>query len=205
MACDETSTAGVPASNVDYIRCDATSHTIELSDNNGAESPIATQAYAQGVNTTGTAANLSGTPALPNGTTATTQSAGANDTKLATDAYVNVAYNSIAASGCTTGTHCTLTGKSGFYWCNTGAECYYTLDAPVAGKQYCFGDYAGQTNVLSITSTTSVYIVYKGTNGTVTTGTLVSNGAAGDFTCMEGVDTTHYMVTGAGYGTWTNN
>lgn len=35
------------------------------------------------------AANLSGTPALPNGTTATTQSAASNDTKLATDAYVD--------------------------------------------------------------------------------------------------------------------
>ena len=36
----------------------------------------------------GTAANLSGTPALPNGTTATTQTTGDNTTKLATDAFV---------------------------------------------------------------------------------------------------------------------
>jgi len=36
-----------------------------------------------------TAANLSGTPALPNGTTATTQTAGDNSTKLATTAYVS--------------------------------------------------------------------------------------------------------------------
>ena len=40
-------------------------------------------------NTTGTAANLSGTPALPNGTTATTQSAKDGTTKLATDAYAD--------------------------------------------------------------------------------------------------------------------
>jgi hypothetical protein len=39
-------------------------------------------------NTSGTAANLSGTPALPNGTTATTQSAGDTSTKIATDAFV---------------------------------------------------------------------------------------------------------------------
>jgi hypothetical protein len=39
-------------------------------------------------NTSGTAANLSGTPALPNGTTATTQTPGDNTTKLATTAYV---------------------------------------------------------------------------------------------------------------------
>lgn len=40
-------------------------------------------------NTSGTAANLSGTPALPNGTTATTQAAADNSTKLATTAYVD--------------------------------------------------------------------------------------------------------------------
>lgn len=39
-------------------------------------------------NTSGTAANLSGTPALPNGTTATTQAALDNTTKIATDAFV---------------------------------------------------------------------------------------------------------------------
>jgi hypothetical protein len=47
-------------------------------------------------NTTGTAANLSGTPALPNGTTATTQTAGDNSTKIATTAYVATA---VAAGG----------------------------------------------------------------------------------------------------------
>ena len=39
-------------------------------------------------NTTGTAANLSGTPALPNGVSGTTQTTGDNSTKLATDAFV---------------------------------------------------------------------------------------------------------------------
>ena len=39
-------------------------------------------------NTTGTAANLSGTPAIPSGTTATTQAVNDNSTKLATDAFV---------------------------------------------------------------------------------------------------------------------
>jgi hypothetical protein len=40
-------------------------------------------------NTSGTALNLSGTPALPNGTTATTQSVNDNSTKLATTAYAD--------------------------------------------------------------------------------------------------------------------
>lgn len=39
-------------------------------------------------NTTGTAANLSGTPALPSGTTGTSQSVDDNTAKLATDAFV---------------------------------------------------------------------------------------------------------------------
>jgi len=38
----------------------------------------------------GTATNLSGTPALPNGTTATTQSANDNSTKIATTAYADL-------------------------------------------------------------------------------------------------------------------
>lgn len=42
-------------------------------------------------NTSGTASNLSGTPALPNGTTATTQSASDGSTKIATTAYVDAA------------------------------------------------------------------------------------------------------------------
>jgi hypothetical protein len=49
-------------------------------------------------NITGTAANLSGTPVLPNGTTATTQTAGDNSTKLATTAYVASALTSAGAS-----------------------------------------------------------------------------------------------------------
>jgi hypothetical protein len=42
-------------------------------------------------NTTGTAANLSGTPTVPNGTAATSQSQNDNSTKLATTAYTDLA------------------------------------------------------------------------------------------------------------------
>ncbi len=65
-------------------------------------------------NTTGTAANLSGTPALPNGTTATTQATGDNSTKLATTAFV-------AASSIITGTVSQFAMKtvpSGWLACN---------------------------------------------------------------------------------------
>jgi hypothetical protein len=49
-------------------------------------------------NTTGTAANLSGTPTLPNGTAATTQTAGDNTTKLATTAFVAAGLGGKASS-----------------------------------------------------------------------------------------------------------
>jgi hypothetical protein len=52
---------------------------------------IETAAAALVVNITGTAAGLSGTPALPSGTTATTQAANDNSTKVATTAYVATA------------------------------------------------------------------------------------------------------------------
>lgn len=50
-------------------------------------------------NTTGTAANLSGTPALPNGTTGTTQAVGDATAKLATDAFVLA--NAVTTGGMT--------------------------------------------------------------------------------------------------------
>lgn len=49
-------------------------------------------------NTTGTAANVSGTPALPNGTTGTTQTVGDATTKLATDQFVANAVTAAAAA-----------------------------------------------------------------------------------------------------------
>ncbi len=59
-------------------------------------------------NTTGTAANLSGTPDLPNGTTATTQAGSDNSTKLATTAYADAA----AAAGGANVTLSNLTADS---------------------------------------------------------------------------------------------
>lgn len=54
-----------------------------------ARSIIAADVPTLNQNTSGTASNLSGTPALPNGTTATTQTPGDGSTKLATDAYAD--------------------------------------------------------------------------------------------------------------------
>jgi hypothetical protein len=86
-------------------------------------------------NTTGTAANLSGTPALPNGATATTQSASDNSTKLATTAYVdaglgtkqNTLTNPLVAGTLVTGNFCTKNAASNTIDCNssgTGSMTY---------------------------------------------------------------------------------
>lgn len=61
------------------------SHVVSARDLIAADVPTLNQ------NTSGTAANLSGTPALPNGTTGTTQTARDASTKLATDAYADAA------------------------------------------------------------------------------------------------------------------
>lgn len=105
----------------------------------------------------------------------------------------------------TSGSPYSLTGLTGYYWNNTSGAFGWQLDAPVLGKQYCFGNFVAKSGILTITSTTSVFIAYQGANGTVTTGTLVSGGNLGDFICMVGVDTTHYMALGTGNGSWTNN
>lgn len=105
----------------------------------------------------------------------------------------------------TGGSSFAMTGATGFYWNNSGGDFRWNLDAPTPSKQYCFGNYAGQVGALTIASTAGVSIVYEGSNGTASTGTLVSSGGKGDFICLVGVDSTHYAAAGAGYGSWTNN
>jgi hypothetical protein len=168
----------------------------------------------QDLGAVGTAANnllqLDSGASIPTGVTAHTQTTSDTSADVATDAFVHNALSALAYSPpvsviSTSGSPYTLSGSAGFYWNNTGSAFNWVLNTPTVGTQYCFGNYVGQTGILTITSTTSVYIVYKGVNGTMTTGTLVSGGAIGDQVCMVGIDSTHYMVIGAGQGSWTNN
>lgn len=71
---------------VNTVRWNATNKNWELWSGATWGALAGSQTY--GISVTGTAANLSGTPALPNGTTGTTQAAGDNSTKLATTAFV---------------------------------------------------------------------------------------------------------------------
>lgn len=80
-----------PAVGLSQAAFDATG-VLTVSENGGP----ATQVAKVNSDITGKAANLSGTPTLPNGTAGATQSAGDNSTKLATTAYVDGNYISPA-------------------------------------------------------------------------------------------------------------
>lgn len=76
-------------------------------------------------NTTGsaaTAANLTGTPTLPNGTAATTQTTGDSTTKLATDAFVATGLATKAASNASLSINGQTMALGGSYSLYTGVE-----------------------------------------------------------------------------------
>jgi hypothetical protein len=95
-------------------------------------------------NTSGTAANLSGTPAVPNGTTATTQANSDSSTKLATTAFVNTrvapAMNTADMTAQSSGTCTNITGLT---WSIAASKNYIlTCEIPVtfaasATLQFC--------------------------------------------------------------------
>lgn len=65
---------------------------------NSAGQLVDVTAASLNINIAGSAANLSGTPALPNGTVAATQAAGDDSEKLATDRFVGSALSSLSKS-----------------------------------------------------------------------------------------------------------
>lgn len=150
-------------------------------------------------NSATTAVNLSGTPALPNGTTGTTQSAKSNDTKLATDAYVD------RPTGLTTGTSVTLSAPRQYFICTS--TCTITVPVPAAGDEFCVQNDVGVSTVITFAAIGSSSLYGKtdqSAYGTAGTGTLASGGAAGDKMCLLGKDATHYNVASFN-GTWTAN
>lgn len=150
-------------------------------------------------NTSGTAANLSGTPALPNGTTATTQTAKSNDTKLATDAYVD------APTPLTAGTSVTLSAPRQYFVCTS--TCTITVPVPAAGYEFCVMNDDNINTVITLSaigSSARYENTARSAYGTAGTGTFVSGGAVGDKVCLLGRDSTHYL-TASFTGTWVAN
>ena len=135
--------------------------------------------------------------------TATTQSACDNSTNLATTAYAGSTCNLVKTSG----SPLSATAQGQTIWNNTSSAYVVDLPTPTAsGPQICIGNYKAQAQAVSFVPGSGVTIYYKGVAGTTSSSTgLVSGGAAGDFICVEGTDSTTYTAIGAGYGTWTNN
>ena len=119
--------ASTVTSSIAYATAATASTIVERDSSNNINATTFTGALSGNASTATSAtsaANLSGTPALPNGTTATTQSPGDNTTKLATDAFVlanaggggiaNIQITTgttpIAGNTCTTNTATTMTG-----------------------------------------------------------------------------------------------
>jgi hypothetical protein len=140
--------------------------------------------------------------ALASGMTATTQSACDNSTKIATTAYTGIACNTVQTSG----SPFSLTAQSQTQWNNTSGAYVWDLPATASGIQICIGNYKTRAGAISLVPPSGSTIYYKGVAGTTSSSTgLVSGGAAGDFICVEGVDSTTWEAIGAGQGTFTNN
>lgn len=143
-------------------------------------------------NTSGTAANLSGTPAVPDGTTATTQAYGDGSTKLATTAYAD-GMRDVPANTQTAQYTLALTdrGKSidittGGILIPTNAAVAFSVGATIS----VFNNSGSSQNIAAVTPGTTT--VRKA--GTATTGTLplAQYGVA----TMRKVATDVWVVTG---------
>jgi len=188
----------------------------------------ATATSATSATSATTAGNLTGTPALPNGTTATTQTTGDNTTKLATDAFVGASLTAnpvtINGTSCALGGSCspevsvtivttstvTLGGtyNSGvaFNENATAAQAVTaTLPTPAAGKIFCIKNFyngsAANTGTLEllVANTGTQFIVFNGAISA--SGYVISSGASGDYGCVTGVDATHWDFTPS-VGSW---
>jgi hypothetical protein len=120
--------------------------------------------------TSGTAAGLSGTPALPNGTTATTQSQADASTKVATTAYVDTGLGGKLATAGTAAD----SSKLGGYTLGTGGNQILQLDAyakipAVDGSQL--------TNVAGVPA--GVIAMWHGSIATIPNGWALCNGSNG--------------------------
>lgn len=146
-------------------------------------------------NTSGTASNLSGTPALPNGTTATTQSANDNSTKLATTAYVDTKVISSKQIFCLVSQQISVASGSTTYFSlvgSSGTESALETIMPVAGTMKNL--YLYQYETLNGTAgQTIVYTVRK--NGADTA--LTKTATVGDTSAVIS-DTTHSFSFSAG-------
>lgn len=119
--------------------------------------------------TSGTAANLSGTPLLPNGTTGATQTNGDNSAKLATDAFVIANAGSSSASSIAGAIICVDTsGSANSITCSTTPS-LSSLPNPGYFLITPNNTNTGATTI-TVSSASAVSVVYNAANGTALTG-----------------------------------
>lgn len=144
-----------------------------------------------------TAANLSGTPALPNGTTATTQTARDNSTKLATTAYADNAASTIGGMQTKSADYTLIITDTGVLHPSADTTAR-TMTIPANGSvayplftvlTFINQDSAG---VMSIAITTDTMRLSPG--GATGTRTLAANGIA----VATKVTTTEWIISGSG-------
>lgn len=109
----------------------------------------------------------------------------------------------IPATSLATGTSISLVAPRQYYVC-TGT-CTVTPPVPVAGYEFCvFNDdnVATVITLAALGSSARYEATARTSYGTAGTGTLISSGAAADYVCLVGRDSTHYLTTSF-KGTWT--
>lgn len=150
--------------------------------------------------------------------TATTQSAGDNSTKLATTAYADAEGSTgIVSKDTSTPVSVSSTACTGSYNNqNATAGTAVTYNLPTAAacsnglpKQFCFTNSnngsAANTGVLTIsTSASGQFITFTDGTQSATGGNVTSGGAASDAACVMEVDTTHWQLY-VQRGTWTKH
>jgi hypothetical protein len=114
----------------------------------------------------------------------------------------------------TTGSSATLGGtyKSGYTFnqnATAATAVTYTLPTAAAGRQYCVGNSyngsAANTGVITLaTSASGQFIIFTDGTLSATGGNVTSAGAAADFACVVGVDSTHWFFKPSS-GTWTKH
>ena len=120
-------------------------------------------------------------------------------------------YSTIPAAGIpavnlpTPGATCTFTANSTYCVCTT--TCTITVPVPAAGYQFCAANDDNVSTVITMSAigSSARYEATARTGyGTAGTGTFVSGGAVGDFACLLGRDSTHYLTLSS-KGTWVAN
>ena len=114
----------------------------------------------------------------------------------------------------TTGSSASLgtTFKSGYTFnqnATAATAVAYTLPTAAAGLQYCVGNSyngsAATTGVLTVNASASgQFIIFTDGTLSATGGNVTSGGAAADFACFVGVDSTHWYFKPSS-GTWTKH